>query len=269
MNCETLGAEGLSNLVEAATALATFSLCSRASAISPEQGGRPTFVEPSVRTINPISTPGPTPGVLNITSAGSKPSSGEPSKETFPQLLQSILNDKDVSADVIAWLPNGRAFVILRPDIFMETILPKYMAQDSSRSSPVSPTTISTKYPSFTRKLNRWYVRWCAMWLRSWSYLFRSLLTSHSIALLIQSSSAVSTGVFVKWLVVRKRVHSIMTCSAEINRNYVSKCSVNDHGTVLTGRRHQKRIRAVNQRPLQGVANQSKSVESRFSRKNR
>lgn len=159
MNCETLGEEGLSNLVEAATALATFSLCSRASAISPEQGGRSTFVESSVRTINPHLSIGES-RVLNVTPAGSKPSSsGEPSKETFPQLLQSILNDTDVSADVIAWLPNGRAFVILRPDIFMETILPKYMAQDSNRSSPVSPTTISTKYPSFTRKLNRWYVR--------------------------------------------------------------------------------------------------------------
>ncbi len=196
----TLGEEGLSNLVEAATALATFSLCSKAPAVSPEQVTTPTsLVEPSVRAPSTLT---PTPlsivesHVLNIIPTGSKPS-GEPSKETFPQLLQSILNDKDVSTDVISWLPNGLSFVISRPDIFMETILPKYTAQDSSRSSPISPSTISTKYPSFTRKLNRWYVRCDCRNCHGLLFLFRSLLTSQSIALLIQSLFS-STGVSVK-----------------------------------------------------------------------
>jgi hypothetical protein len=61
-----------------------------------------------------------------------------------------ILSDPSVS-DVISWLPHGRAFVIIRPDCLSERVLTKYFASTDPRSS--------TKYPSFTRKLNRWGFR--------------------------------------------------------------------------------------------------------------
>jgi hypothetical protein len=72
-------------------------------------------------------------------------SSGD--KEIFPERLMAILNDKSIE-DTITWLPHGRSFVIIRPDVFMEKVLPKYLPPMDARAS--------TKYPSFTRKLNRW-----------------------------------------------------------------------------------------------------------------
>jgi hypothetical protein len=65
----------------------------------------------------------------------------------FPQQLLSILSDKSLS-DVVTWLPHGRSFVIIRPDVFTEEVLPKYLPPVDARAG--------TKYPSFTRKLNRW-----------------------------------------------------------------------------------------------------------------
>jgi HSF-type DNA-binding len=71
------------------------------------------------------------------------------SKEIFPSRLMAILNDATL-ADIVTWLPHGRSFVIIRPDVFTERVLPQYLPPADARSS--------TKYPSFTRKLNRWYV---------------------------------------------------------------------------------------------------------------
>jgi len=68
-------------------------------------------------------------------------------REIFPQRLMAILNDPSVS-DVVTWLPHGRSFVIVRPDVFAEKVLPRYLPPIDARGS--------TKYPSFTRKLNRW-----------------------------------------------------------------------------------------------------------------
>ena len=68
-------------------------------------------------------------------------------REIFPQRLMDILSDRTLT-DVISWLPHGRSFVIIRPDIFTEQVLPKYLPPVDARAS--------TKYPSFTRKLNRW-----------------------------------------------------------------------------------------------------------------
>jgi len=68
-------------------------------------------------------------------------------RDIFPQKLMAILNDASLS-DVISWLPHGRSFVIIRPDVFTEEVLPKYLPPVDSRNP--------TKYPSFTRKLNRW-----------------------------------------------------------------------------------------------------------------
>jgi hypothetical protein len=68
-------------------------------------------------------------------------------REIFPERLMAILNESALS-DIITWLPHGRSFVIIRPDVFAEKIMPTYFPSPDAR--------ISTKYPSFTRKLNRW-----------------------------------------------------------------------------------------------------------------
>uniref|UniRef100_A0A7S1D3P4 HSF-type DNA-binding domain-containing protein n=1 Tax=Cyclophora tenuis TaxID=216820 RepID=A0A7S1D3P4_CYCTE len=52
-----------------------------------------------------------------------------------------ILCDR-TNHDAIAWLPHGRAFIIVNRQKFANTVLPKYFRK--------------TKYTSFTRKLNRW-----------------------------------------------------------------------------------------------------------------
>ena len=75
------------------------------------------------------------------------PLSNTKKKEIFPQKLMEILADSTLS-EIVSWLPHGRSFVILRPDLFCEEVLPRYLPPADSRSS--------TKYPSFTRKLNRW-----------------------------------------------------------------------------------------------------------------
>lgn len=71
-------------------------------------------------------------------------------KEIFPQKLMEILADSTLS-EIVSWLPHGRSFVIIRPDLFCEEVLPRYLPPADSRGS--------TKYPSFTRKLNRWGFR--------------------------------------------------------------------------------------------------------------
>lgn len=78
------------------------------------------------------------------------PSSSSRKKEIFPQKLMEILADSSLS-DIVSWLPHGRSFVIVRPDLFCEQVLPRYLPPADSRGS--------TKYPSFTRKLNRWGFR--------------------------------------------------------------------------------------------------------------
>lgn len=83
-------------------------------------------------------------------SQGKRSSKSTASKEIFPQRLMAILSDPSVS-DVISWLPHGRSFVIIRPDCLSERVLAKYFASTDPRSS--------TKYASFTRKLNRWGFR--------------------------------------------------------------------------------------------------------------
>jgi hypothetical protein len=70
-------------------------------------------------------------------------------RQIFPQRLFAILDDPSLS-DIVTWLPHGRSFVIVRPDVFTEKVLPVYLPPIDSRGS--------TKYASFTRKLNRWYV---------------------------------------------------------------------------------------------------------------
>jgi hypothetical protein len=75
-------------------------------------------------------------------------------REIFPQRLLAILSDSSLT-DIVTWLPQGRSFVIVRPDVFTEQVLPKYLPPVDARGS--------TKYPSFTRKLNRWYAN--SLWI--------------------------------------------------------------------------------------------------------
>lgn len=177
---------GLSNLVEAATALATFShLCSGGASTIPDtvvthlppqqqqylSGNNAVysgnlFQSPSATNLfirTPTSTPNVNSPSIMATPANAVQTDNTNSnnKETFPERLMTILNDEvNVSPDVISWLPNGRSFIIARPDIFMESILPQYIKPEAN-TTPSPPLTpgISTKYPSFTRKLNRWGFR--------------------------------------------------------------------------------------------------------------
>ena len=96
---------------------------------------------PAPTTISPKTTTGTT-GTNTVTPRCTR--------EIFPQRLMAILADSTLS-DIVSWLPHGRSFVIIRPDVFSEQVLPKYFPSTDSRSS--------TKYPSFTRKLNRWGFR--------------------------------------------------------------------------------------------------------------
>ena len=67
----------------------------------------------------------------------------------FPDNLMSLL-DGGLVSDIIRWLPEGDAFC-LKPALFAERVLDQYFQ--------------STKFESFTRKLNRWYV--CKLRTRS------------------------------------------------------------------------------------------------------
>ena len=78
-------------------------------------------------------------------------------REIFPQRLMRILSDANIS-DVITWLPHGRSFVVLQPDELAEKVLPIYFPESSSSGNKTG-NSAACKYPSFTRKLNRWGFR--------------------------------------------------------------------------------------------------------------
>ena len=119
---------GLSHLVEAATALTEL-------VDSPQLSSSVNVSPGKLKTV-----------VIDDDDYKRNPST-KSKREIFPQRLMDILSEPSLS-DVISWLPHGRSFVIIRPDIFTEKVLPKYLPPLDSKSS--------TKYPSFTRKLNRW-----------------------------------------------------------------------------------------------------------------
>ncbi len=103
-------------------------------------------------------------------SQGGDPTSASAAcREMFPLRLHALLADPTVR-DVISWLPHGRSFVVLRPDVFANRVLPRYFAPEGpsghhSKAAPgAAPATDAGgagahKYPSFTRKLNRWGFR--------------------------------------------------------------------------------------------------------------
>jgi hypothetical protein len=93
------------------------------------------------------AAPAPVPAAPSSASMGSK------DKEIFPMRLHALLGDSSVR-DTVSWLPHGNSFVILRPDVFATSVLPRYFSlEGSSKGGNVH------KYPSFTRKLNRWGFR--------------------------------------------------------------------------------------------------------------
>lgn len=85
-------------------------------------------------------------------------SSSAACREIFPLRLHELLADPTVR-DVISWLPHGRSFVILRPDVFANRVLPRYFAHEGYQMKIAAGGAGVHKYPSFTRKLNRWGFR--------------------------------------------------------------------------------------------------------------
>ena len=79
-------------------------------------------------------------------------------REIFPQRLMRILSDPSISA-IITWLPHGRSFVIIQQEVLAIEVLPRYFPESASSSSKANSASAACKYPSFTRKLNRWGFR--------------------------------------------------------------------------------------------------------------
>jgi HSF-type DNA-binding len=128
------GVGGLCHLVEAATALSKLVECAK--------------VDPPKEEESASAPASPEKAVISDDDDESCKKGGSKNKrEIFPQRLMAILNDASLN-EIVTWLPNGRSFVIVRPDVFTDTVLPKYLPPVDARGS--------TKYPSFTRKLNRW-----------------------------------------------------------------------------------------------------------------
>lgn len=86
------------------------------------------------------------------------PSAGACTREIFPQRLMRILSDPTIS-DIVTWLPHGRSFVIIQPETLAEKILPIYFPESCTSPSGAKSSSTACKYPSFTRKLNRWGFR--------------------------------------------------------------------------------------------------------------
>lgn len=159
---ETSSIGGLSHLVEAATALSQLVESGTAQQITKPQESlcQGSQLSNTTTTTNGNTATNNTAGVVRSvvsdddddTKKSRKAASTTPRspREIFPQRLMAILADTTLT-DIISWLPHGRSFVIIRPDVFSEQVLPKYFPSTDARSS--------TKYPSFTRKLNRWGFR--------------------------------------------------------------------------------------------------------------
>mmetsp|Transcript_4647 Transcript_4647/g.6043 ORF Transcript_4647/g.6043 Transcript_4647/m.6043 type:complete len:486 (+) Transcript_4647:153-1610(+) len=151
---------GLDHLVEAATALTqlvrTVSIPKvkepNSHQISDDEETRSLKASPFTSF---VSSPSSTSAQMN----SMKRTLADHSKEIFPVRLFRILSDPTVS-DIITWLPHGRSFVVLRTDALAETVLPKYFPESCAMlTSDQSIRSQKVKYPSFTRKLNRWGFR--------------------------------------------------------------------------------------------------------------
>mmetsp|Transcript_27790 Transcript_27790/g.67183 ORF Transcript_27790/g.67183 Transcript_27790/m.67183 type:complete len:582 (+) Transcript_27790:897-2642(+) len=65
-------------------------------------------------------------------------------EKKFPWVLHRIIDEAEQEGNqhIVAWMPNGRSFIVHKRDTFTEQILPRYFRQ--------------TKYKSFVRQLNLW-----------------------------------------------------------------------------------------------------------------
>jgi HSF-type DNA-binding len=132
------GSGGLSHLVEAATALAGLT----SSAMDAYASKAPVSVGNELVVVSDEDDKkcAMMTAIVNDSMSCNK-------RQIFPQRLLAILSDPSLS-EIVTWLPHGKSFVIVRPDVFTEKVLPLYLPPLESRGS--------TKYASFTRKLNRW-----------------------------------------------------------------------------------------------------------------
>lgn len=149
---------GLTHLVEAATALTSLNRSSppRIVQTAAHQGERTADLSTEVSDDDSkhVSKVDGAPAVVvtpprSVTTTPTTAASSSSKREIFPQRLLAVLGDSSLT-DIISWLPHGRSFVIIRPDVFTDEIMPKHFPPMDARAS--------SKYPSFTRKLNRWYV---------------------------------------------------------------------------------------------------------------
>jgi hypothetical protein len=144
---------GLSHLVEAATALTELvgrqqqgSISLQSSFSLPKKGSNETSSSGVISDDDELTT-GKTTTKASASSNNNNNNNNKKNKDIFPQVLMKILDDQSLS-EIVSWLPHGQSFVIIRPDLFVEQVVPKYLPEGGS-----------TKYPSFTRKLNRWGFR--------------------------------------------------------------------------------------------------------------
>lgn len=70
-----------------------------------------------------------------------KPRDMKKRAQTFPEKLMLAMSEY-AKEDAVAWLPDGKSFVVVSPDIFCDTVLARAFKE--------------TKYASFVRKLHRW-----------------------------------------------------------------------------------------------------------------
>ena len=148
---------GLCHLMEAATALSKLVEASAPRSVSATTsstiavGQQQSVISDDDESCKKSRASGSNPSsfAAAAAAANNQSASNTNKREIFPQRLVAILSDPTLT-EIVTWLPNGKSFVIVRPDVFTEQVLPKYLPPADARGS--------TKYPSFTRKLNRWYV---------------------------------------------------------------------------------------------------------------
>lgn len=116
-----------------------------------------------------------------------------------PQRLLQMLNDEE-NQPIVSWLPHGKGWVIHNKQRFSDFILPKYFKK--------------SKFTSFTRKLNRWYV----LGKRPNP---RPCLALRYLAVLI---SHTTTGTLQELRVGPKRGLTIIPCSLETILGFLCKC---------------------------------------------
>lgn len=78
---------------------------------------------------------------MQFSSVRPEPKQRKRHVKSFPQKLMETINEY-YDESIIAWLPDGKSFVVVDPDLFVENVL--------------SQTFKGGKYSSFVRKLNRW-----------------------------------------------------------------------------------------------------------------